>query len=400
VHTVAEALALLLADVAPLAPDEVALWDAHGRVLAHDLVAERDLPGFDDSAMDGLAVRSGDTPGELRVIGEVRAGRATARAPLGTGEAVRIMTGAPLPPGADAVVIREEVVEHERDGVVRAQVPATAAGANVRRRGDDVARGTCPLPAGTWLGPGELGMLAALGAARVAVCRRPTVAILATGDELIDVGAVPAPGERVDSSAHTLVAACREAGADATYLGVARDDLAEVTARVRAALACDVLLTTGGVSVGEADHVRPALAAAGAELRLWKVAMRPGKPLAFARAGATRCVGLPGNPVSTLVAFELFVRPLLRALGGHPAPGRPRAPVTLTEPYAKRAGRAHYVRARLRRDGDHLHATPLPHQGSGALSSMIGVDALVEIPAELTHLPRGGRADAVLLRPC
>ena len=299
-----------MGDAAPLAAELVPLWQAHGRVLADDVVAPRDLPGFDDSAMDGLALRSGDTPGELRIVGEILAG--TCEVPtLPLGCALRIMTGAPMPAGADAVAIREDIRENIRenireqagDGDPVANVPATAAGANVRRRGEDVERGAVALTAGTWLGPGELGMLAALGIASPRVVRRPRVAILATGDELVDVTQVPAVGQRVDSSAHTLLAACREAGADATYLGVARDDADHLTQRIRDALGYDVLLTTGGVSVGAKDLVRDALAAAGAELQLWKVAMRPGKPVAFARAGTTRCVGLPGNPVSTMVSF-------------------------------------------------------------------------------------------------
>ena len=387
----------MLGDAAPLPAELVPLWQAHGRVLADDVRALRDLPGFDDSAMDGLAVRSADTPGELRVIGEILAG-ATVVPALPPGCALRIMTGAPLPAGADAVVIREDVVGPADADI--AVVPATASGANLRRQGEDISVGTVALRAGTWLGPGELGMLAALGVASPRVVRRPRVAILATGDELVDVEQTPAPGQRVDSSAHTLLAACREAGADATYLGVARDDAAQLTERIRAALDHDVLLTTGGVSVGAKDLVLGALAAAGAELQLWKVAMRPGKPIAFARAGATRCVGLPGNPVSTMVAFEIFVRPLLWALGGQAAPARPRVPVRLTEAYAKPAGRGHFVRARVTRDGEHLHATPLRHQGSGALSSMVGVDALILVPAEATTLAIGARAEAILLRPC
>ncbi len=394
-HSLPDAQALILAAAAPLGAEPIDLWAAHGRVLAAPLVAARDLPGFDDSAMDGFAVRAADGAGLRPIAGEVRAG-ARGVATLVAGTAMRITTGAPMPAGADAVVLRE--VAREVGATV--DLPAIELGANVRRRGTDVTTGEVALPAGVTLGPGELGLLAALGVARPEVVRRPRVAILATGDELVDVMTPPAAGQRVDSSAHTLMAACLEAGAEPTYLGVVPDDPAQLTARVRAALTADVLLTTGGVSVGGHDHVKAALAAAGATLELWKVAMRPGKPIAFARAGATACFGLPGNPVSTWVAFELFVRPYLRARGGHADVFRPRVPVQLTTPYRKQAGRAHLVRATLRRAGDALVATPLANQSSGALTSMRQVDALVEVAAEVTQVDAGSATYAWLLRAC
>lgn len=394
-HTLDEAQALILDGVRPLDGEAVDLWAAHGRVLAAPLIAARDLPGFDDAAMDGFAVRAGDGAGPRPIVGEVRAGARDVAALL-PGAAMRITTGAPLPPGADAVVMREDAVE----AGATVTLPATEVGANVRRRGSDLVTGALALTAGAALGPGELGLLAALGVARPVVVRRPRVAILATGDELVDVGTPAGPGQRVDSSAHTLLAACVEAGAAPTYLGVAPDEPAALTDRLRAALDADVLLTTGGVSVGGHDHVKAALAAVGATLELWKVAMRPGKPIAFARAGATACFGLPGNPVSTWVAFELFVRPYLRALAGHAAPHRPRVPVRLTAPYRKPVGRTHLVRATVRRDGDTLYATPLANQSSGALTSMRQVDALVEIDAAATALDAGAPTYAWLLRAC
>lgn len=357
-------------------------------------MSPRDLPGFDDSAMDGFAVQTTDGATRLRIVGEVAAG-ARQIPTLQAGTALRIMTGAPMPLGSDAVVIREDATDNG-DTV---EVPLSQPGAHIRRRGEDLAIGALALAAGTVLGPGELGLLAALGITRPLVARRPRVALLATGDELVDVATVPQRGQRVDSSAHALLAQLREAGAEPTYLGCVRDDLAETTERIRAALTYDVVLTTGGVSVGDHDHVKAALAAAGAELTMWKVAMRPGKPLAVARAGNVLCFGLPGNPVSSMISFELFVRPTLLAMQQRREVFRPRAMVELSGGYQKSAGRSHFVRVQLTRHETSLLATPLRNQGSHMLTSMIGVDALVEIGADVTHLPPGALVPALLLEP-
>ncbi|HVV87862.1 MAG TPA: gephyrin-like molybdotransferase Glp, partial [Kofleriaceae bacterium] len=310
----------------------------------------------------------------------------------------RIMTGAPVPDGADTVVIFEESVAH--DGGASVELPASPAGANVRAIGEDVAIGERALDAGTRLGWGELGLLAALGCARVPVARRPVVAIIATGDELVDVATAPAPGQIVDSSAYMLAAQIAEAGGVARYLGVARDRPEAVAALVAQAVAADVVLTTGGVSVGDHDHVRGALTALGVALDFWKVAMKPGKPLAVGLHGAVPIFALPGNPVSSATAFELFVRPALLAMQGvaRAATARPRAPVVLPGGYRKPPGRAHFLRARLRRDGERLVADLHPKQGSAMLTSLVGLDALVEIPAELGAIEPGGTAAALLLR--
>lgn len=391
--SVTEAAARIRAKVPRLGVEPVSVWDAAGRVLAADLVAARGLPPADLSAMDGFAARSADLPATLPVAGAIAAGHPWPGG-LPAGAALRIMTGAALPAGADTVVILEDAAV-DGDAVT---LPASRPGANLRRAGEDVAVGERALIAGTRLDPGALALAAALGCASIEVARRPRVAILATGDELVDVTTEPGPGQIVDSSAHALVALVRAAGGEPRYLGVVRDDRAATAAALRGALDHDVVITTGGVSAGDHDHVRPALADAGVTLDLWKVAMKPGKPVAFATApSGVPVFGLPGNPVSTMVAFELFVRPALLAMQGALGGERPRVPVVLPESYDKAAGRAHYLRARLERDGATLIARVHPKQGSAMMSSMIGADALVEIHAELTHVPAGSVVPALLL---
>jgi molybdopterin molybdotransferase len=391
-HAVADAVRAVLDRLTALPSEQLALRDARGRFLATAVHAARPLPGFDNSGMDGYAVRAADLPGTLPVIATIGAGEVRREA-VPAGAAVRIFTGAPLPPGVDTVVIQEDAT---RDGD-RVTLPAAPRGDNVRFAGEDVATGELVLLPGTRLGAGELGLLAALGAARIDVARAPRVAILATGDELVDVATPPGFGQLVDSSAHTLAALVRDCGGEPTYLGIVRDDRAATIAAIIAALEHDVVLTTGGVSVGDRDHVRPALAAAGVTLELWKVAMKPGKPFAFGLAGTRPVFGLPGNAVSTVVAFELFVRPALLAMQGASAVARPRAEVRLAHGYRKPAGRAHYLRARVSRAGAALIAEPHPKQGSAMLSSLVLCNALVEIAAELTEIPPGGPATALLL---
>jgi molybdopterin molybdotransferase len=382
----------VLERVPRLPAETVALDDACGRVLAADVIAARALPGFDNSAMDGYAARAAELPGTLPIAGVVAAG-APRGEPVPPGAAVRIFTGAPLPPELDTVVIQEDA-RAEGD---RVELPAAPPGDHVRRAGEDLAIGERVLAAGARLGPWDLGVLAALGVARVPVARAPRVALIATGDELVDVEAAPGPGQLVDSSMHALGALVREAGGRADRLGIARDDPAAIRRMIEAAAAYDAVITTGGVSVGDRDHVRAALAEAGVALELWKVAMKPGKPFSFGMRGQAPVFGLPGNPVSTVVGFELFLRPALLAMQGAGVIERPRAPVRVPGGYRKQAGRAHYLRARVERGADGLIAHPHARQGSAMLSSLIGTNALIELAAELTELPPGGTAPAILL---
>ncbi len=386
---VAGAIQAVLARVARTPSERVAIGAALGRVIAADLVAARALPGFASSAMDGYGARAGELPATLPVIASIAAGEVGHSVPAGA--AVRILTGAPVPDGVDTVVIQEDATR-ERD---RVSLPAARVGDNIRRAGEDLAVGELAITEGTRLRGGELGLLAALGVAELAVARAPRVAVIATGDELVDIATTPGHGQLVDSSAHMLAALIREAGGEPTYLGIARDDEAAVAALISRGLASDVVITTGGVSVGDRDHVHAALAAAGVKPELWKVAMKPGKPFAFGTHGATLVFGLPGNPVSTFTAFELFVRPALLAMQGAPAM-RPRAPVHLAEPYRKAEGRAHYLRARVVREASGLVAHVHAKQGSAMLSSLVGCNALVEIAAEITYATD---APALLLEP-
>ncbi len=425
-----EALAAVLAGARTLGPEHLALADALGRVLAADVRAGWDVPPWANAAMDGYAVRAADVAGaapgapvRLRVVGDAPAG-ARWDGTLGAREAVRIATGAPVPDGADAVVRVEDtapaadaggadavLVRDDRD----ARQEETAGGVarrNVRPAGEDLRAGTVAAPAGTAVTPGVVGLLAAAGASHVVVARRPRVAIVASGDELVDLADV-APGgvghERardgaaiVNANAYALAALVRAAGGEPVDYGIAPDTPDGVRGRIAEArdAGCDVLLTTGGVSVGPRDLVRPAIAALGGALGFWRVRMRPGGPLAFGtlppRDGAEPAesgvpwFGLPGNPVSTVVTFGLFVRPLLRALAGDARPFRRTLRATLGEPLRTAAPLTHFLRATLDTDdGGGLVARLTGPQGSGLLSSVAAADALAVVPAGVRALPAG-----------
>jgi molybdopterin molybdotransferase len=378
--------------IAKLPVERVAVRDARGRVLAADVIAARKLPGFDNSAMDGYAARSKDLPATLPVVATLGAGHVLLD-PIPDKVAVRIMTGAPIPTGLDTVVIQEDVTI-EGNAVA---LPASATGENIRLAGEDISTGELAIAAGTRLAAGELGLLAALGRVDIDVHRAPRVAIVSTGDELVDISIEPGPGQLVNSSAHALAALISDAGGIPNTIGIVKDDPVTMATLIASAMDNDVVITTGGVSVGDRDHVRAALSSAGVELELWKVAMKPGKPFSFGMSGKVPVFGLPGNPVSTFVAFELFVRPALLAMQGAAVTNRPRAPVQLVHGYRKQAGRAHYVRARVQRNGEHLVAHPHPKQGSAMMTSLIGCNALVEVAAEATEVGPSSIVSAILL---
>ena len=393
-QSVEEAVAAIAARIAPLPVQRVPLREAAWRVLAEDIVASRALPGFDNSAMDGYAARSAELPATLPIVARIFAGSPHTGA-IAEQSAVRIMTGAALPPELDTVVIQEDVNIDELANTV--VLPESPVGENVRRAGEDIAIGEIAVTAGVRLGAGELGLLAALGISELPVFRAPRVALIATGDELVDASQPLGPGQSVDSSAHALAAQVAAAGGTSTYIGIAKDDPMTVAAMIASAFDHDVVITTGGVSVGDRDHVRAALAAAGVELELWKVAMKPGKPFSFGVNGAVPVFGLPGNPVSTFVAFELFVRPALLALQGAAVTARPRAPVTVVRGYRKQAGRTHFIRAKIVRNGEHLVAHPHPKQGSAILTSLVGCNALLELAAGTTEFLPNAIVPAILL---
>lgn len=390
--SVEEALERILARVTTLGDERVALLEALERVLAEPVVADREIPPWPNSSMDGYAVVSADTrdaarerPTRLRLAGHVAAGHVADR-PLTAGETFRILTGAPLPHGADAVIPQEDVeVEGEEVRVPR-PVPA---GDYVRPRGEDIRPGDRLFEPGRSLSPGDLGVLATLGRSRVRVVRRPTVGILSTGDEIVDLGGAIGPGQIPNSNTYALMAQVRAAGAEPVNLGVARDRPDEIEARLGWGLGCDLLISSAGVSVGDHDFVKAALAALGAEQHLWLVNMRPGKPITFATLpsplkGTLPVFGLPGNPVSAMVTFELFVRPAIRRMAGHAQLTRPTRPARALTPIPNPGRRRGYLRVVLTEADGMLGARLTGEQGSGILRSMAEADGLAVVPGDTT----------------
>ena len=386
-----------MADLGPLPAERVPLREALGRALAGDLVASRSLPPFDNSQMDGYALRAADAPragARLPVSLEVFAGDAPGAA-LPPGTCARVFTGAPLPAGADTVEMQEQVTRRGASAVFKR--PAER-GRFVRPAGADVREGTVALPRGSLVDPGAVGLAAGLGRSELPVHRRPRVALLTTGTELVPLDRAPAPGQIVDSNSHALAAAALEAGAVPQLLPLALDERASLRSALAAARGADVLVSTGGVSVGEKDLVRAALQGAGARLDFWQVAIRPGKPVAFGMWGRTAVFGLPGNPTSAWVTFELFVRPALRALAGLRGSGRLLLPARLGRAQEKPRQLTLFLRVRARRSGGEIWLDPLPTQQSGHLTSAVNVDALAVLPAGAARLARGARVEALLLR--
>jgi molybdopterin molybdotransferase len=397
--TPSRARELVLARVRPLALETVGLTDALGRVLGEPLASADDVPPFDSSAMDGFAVRAGDTHGadaaspvELRLAGESRAG-APADAGPGPGEAIRISTGAVIPPGADAVVRVEDTAE--RDGVVLVSVEVEP-GKEIRRAAEDISAGEEILRAGQVLGAAELAVAASTGTAEIRCRRKPRISIVVTGDELVEPGRPLAAGQIRNTNGIAIEAQAREAGAEIVSRTTVGDDYAATVAALGAALEADVAVTTGGVSVGPHDHVKPALAQLDVEEVFWGVALRPGKPTWFGTRGRTLVFGLPGNPVSAMITFRLFVRPALLALQGGPTAARQARAVIDTD-YPKRPGRAHVVRCRLEARDDGWHVTPTKDQGSHVLTSMLGAEALAHVEAERGDLRAGDAVEIEIL---
>jgi molybdopterin molybdotransferase len=392
---VGEALAAIVEATPVLGAQRVELAEACGRVAAEDVVSARTVPAADNSAMDGFAVRGADVAAagaRLRIVGQVPAGSVRA-ATLAAGQAVRIYTGSVVPPGADTVV-RVEDTETEGDTVVVTEAIAPAA--NVRRAGEDVAPGAVVVHAGHLLGPADVGVLASIGRAAVQVHARPRVAILSTGAELVEIDQTPGPGQVVNSNAWALAAAVREAGADPVVLPLVRDRLADVQAALLRAATHDVVLSTGGVSVGDFDFVKEALDALGVERAFWKVAQKPGKPLTFGRRGAGLFFGLPGNPVSALVCFYVYVWPALRRLMGHRAIHLPTTVARLAESAPTRPTLTEFLRVQVGSEGDDLVAVPARSQSSGVLSGMAGGAGLMIVPAGTERAQAGMRFRVIL----
>lgn len=401
---VAEASERILAGIEPLGTERVALPDALGRVLASPVTSPLTIPAWDNSAMDGYAVRAVDVadaseahPVTLEVLETVAAGAFPSR-PVSEGHATRIMTGAPVPEGADSVVR----VEDTDGGDARVTITsARDTHRNIRHRGEDIQSGKTVLDAGAPIGPAQLGLLASVGAASVDVHRRPRVAFIATGDEVVDLDRF---GEALDgrkivtSNSYTLSAMIHAVGGVPLNLGIARDDPAELRARIESAAGCDLLITSAGISAGEYDYIRAVLAELGVKLEVWKVRMRPGAPLGFGRLGTMPWIGLPGNPVSTMVTFELFVRPMLLRMLGHTRIFRRPVAVTLAEPVKTGAPLTHFLRAIMNvNDEGALSVRLTGPQGSGILTSMALANALLVVPHDRQHVEAGETLSAIPL---
>jgi molybdopterin molybdotransferase len=400
--TAGEALRIVLEHAEPLGPETVSTPEALGRVGCEDVVSGRRLPPLDNSAMDGFALREADARGAtaerpvvLPVAFEIPAGDPGTR-PLPPGRAARILTGAPMPPGADCVVRQEDT--ERRDDEVEIRV-APAPGDNVRRAGEDVQVGDTVIAAGALLGAAHVGMLTSLGRGFVAVRQRPRVAILSGGDELVEPDGDVAGGRIVSSNSWSIAAQCREIGAEPVYLGIARDRPDDIERRLRAGLACDALVSSAGVSVGDRDYVRGVLEKLGCQLLFWGVRMKPGYPLAVGRfeGRGPLVFGLPGNPVSAMVTFEEFVRPALLKMAGHTQLFRPQLQATLGETLRKQPGRLHFVRVALARENGRVVARSTGTQSSGVLRSLTLAQGLLIFPADAKELRAGDTATVQVL---
>ena len=397
-----DARALVLERAHPLGGEPTPVAAALGRVLAEDVTAADSVPGFDSSAMDGYALRGADTrsaadgdPARLEVVGESRAGHPSDRE-LGPGEAIKISTGAMIPAGADAVIRVEDTDDGDERVAVRV---AVEPGNDIRRAGEDIEAGERVLRSGVELGPAEIGVLASVGRGEVACAIRPSVTVLTTGDELQEPGPPLRPGGIRNSNAHSLAGLVERSGALLRTAEIVADDRDATTAALERAIAGELTVVSGGVSVGEHDHVRPALADLGVEQVFWGVALRPGKPTYFGTTPTGGLVfGLPGNPVSAIVTFTLFVRPAIRRLLGAADPDPRRATAILDERYPKPPGRAHLIRCTLELRDDGWHATPTKDQSSHVLTSMLGADALAVVPTESGDIEAGERLEIELLR--
>lgn len=399
--TVEDALSKFLDHFHALGSERVPMLDALNRVLAEDVVAAYDIPPHANSAMDGYAVRVDDTAGarddaprRLRVVGELAAGY-TRDAPLEPETAIRIMTGAPIPPGANAVIPFEETTRDGDSILVTRRYPHHA---NIRAAGEDVRAGETVLAKGAVLRPQEIGMLAAMGQTEVAVIRRPRVAILSTGDEVVDASEPLAPGKIRDANGYSVAAAVLKYGGVPIRLGIARDTVEELTAKIREGLVqhADLFVTSGGVSVGDFDVVKQVLAAEG-EIAFWRVRMKPGKPLAFGTIQGVPLLGLPGNPVSALMSFELFGRPALLKMQGKTRLAKPTIEATLVDEIKRKDNRRHYVRVQLETRGGEMFAHLTGDQGSGILLSMVRADGIAIIPEDARHVEAGTRVRVMIL---
>jgi len=397
---VQEALDKILTKIQFKGVEKVSLDQALGRVMAEDVVSRINNPPLDNSAMDGYAVIAGDiqsatpeNPVKLEMVEEIAAGY-TAKGTLKPGQTMRIMTGAPIPPGADAVLMQEDT---QKDGDSILCLDRADVEENIRRAGEDIKIGESVLKKGTTLSPAHIGMLAVIGRSQIAVGQRPTVAILSTGDEILELDETPEGPQIFNSNGHMLAAQIKSAGGIPVYLGIAKDTEEDLMEKFAWALKADIVVSSGGVSVGDYDLVKSTLQKMGQEMLFWKVAMKPGKPLAFGRIGKTPIFGLPGNPVSSFVSFEQFVRPSLRKVLGCSDLSHKTVQAKLTRTIHKKPGRLHFLSSIVSwADGEYT-VTPAGEQGSGILKSAANANGLLIFPLEAEEIKQGQEVAVQLL---
>jgi molybdopterin molybdotransferase len=391
--SIEDAQRTILKHITPLETEQVPVFQGLNRVTSEDHIAPWDIPGADNSAMDGYAFSHAALRGDrLRVTGFLPAGE-LGSVTVQTGDAVRIMTGAPIPPGCDTVVPLEDV---EADGEWIRLTSAVKAGLHVRKRGEDIRTGNIVIPAGTLLRPQEIGMLSAMGTTAMAVYRRTRVAILATGDELLEPGSKPTPGKIINSNSYSLAAQVLDAGGEPVLLGIAPDTLDATCDKIRAGVNTDFLIISGGISVGDRDFVKVAIERLGGSVAFWKVRVKPGKPLAFALLQGKPLFALPGNPVGAMVSFELFVRPSILKAMGHRRLFRPIVKAVLQEPAVNEEVRPHLVRGIVSFCDNRYYVSTTGNQSSGRLSSMIQGNGLMRLAPEASYAA-GDEVDVLLL---
>ena len=396
----ADALRRVIVRAKPLAAQSVPLTGSLGRTLAQNVRARAPIPPFAKATMDGYAVRADDSrpdaagqAAELAVIEDLPAGRISRRA-IGRGQAVRIMTGAPLPKGADAVVMVEDT---EKAGTRVKIFRAVAPGDNIGRAGEDLEKGDLILEKGDLIGPAEVGMLAALGLASVRVVRRPKLAVIATGDEIVEPGKKAGPGCIWNSNGYSLLSLAIQAGTEASYLGIARDKNSQLKLKIQKARSADILVISGGVSVGDYDLVKEELRGLGVRPVFWQLRIKPGKPTFFGVRGRQLVFGLPGNPTSAMVMFHLFVRPAIDRMLGRKRPGLRSAKALLEQEITVRPGRSQFLRGVLVGEGPVLKVDPFPDQRSGVLRSMVKSRVLIVVPADSSRIEKGREVEILFL---
>ena len=398
--SVEDALNQILEVIVPLGQEKVNILDSLGRVIGEDIYANRNIPPRDNSAMDGYAVRWEDTRGAsrekpvvLNVIENLPAG-AIPRKTVGKGESSRIMTGAPVPDGADAIVRVEDTAKEGRKVKILAEAEE---GQDIRFAGEDVRDGELVISAGNIIRPAEIGMLASLGRSFISAYQRAVVAVVATGDELVDVDEQPSPWQIVSSNSYSLAAQITDCGGIPLQIGIAKDTKEDLVAKFKAALRADIIVSSGGVSVGDYDLVKDVMKEVGNKMQFWRVAMRPGRPLAFGSMGGVPLFGLPGNPVSSMIAFEQFVRPSILKMMGHKNLFRRTVKATVREDIIKKKGARHFIRARVEYKSGKYVVTSTGDQGSGILKSMVKANCLIILPQNTTFVKKGEEVAVQLL---